>query len=122
MLIRKYYPFLLLALTIGVSTLGIAEPLDGKKLYTQHCAECHGEQGEGVEDEYSKPLIGDWPVTKLIHYVDKTMPDYDPDLVKGKEAEAISRFVFETFYQKPELFQKDSKLSLIHISEPTRPY
>ena len=116
MLIRKYCPFLFLALTIGASTLGMAEPLDGKKLYIQHCSECHGEQGEGVEDEYSKPLIGDWPVTKLIHYVDRTMPDYDPDLVKGKEAEAISRFVFETFYQKPELFQKDSKIQLARLT------
>ena len=48
-------------------------------------AQRDGEQGEGVEDEYSKPLIGDWPVTKLIHYVDRTMPDYDPNMVKGKE-------------------------------------
>ena len=116
MVIRRYYPFLLLALTIGASTLVIAEPLDGKKLYIQHCAECHGEQGEGVEDEYSKPLIGDWPVIKLIYYVDKTMPDYDPDLVKGKEAEAISQFIFETFYQKPELFQKDSKIQLARLT------
>ena len=100
MLLWKYYRPLFLALIFGASSMGMANPPDGKKLYTQHCAECHGKKGEGVEDEYSKPMIGDWPVGKLIHYVDKTMPDYDPDLVKGKEAEAISRFVFETFYQK----------------------
>ena len=116
MLLWKYYRPLFLALIFGASSMGMANPPDGKKLYTQHCAECHGKKGEGVEDEYSKPLIGDWPVGKLIHYVDKTMPDYDPDLVKGKEAEAISRFVFETFYQKPELFQKDSKIQLARLT------
>jgi hypothetical protein len=33
------------------------------------------------------------------------MPDYDPDLVKGKEADAISRFLYESFYKKRELFK-----------------
>ena len=118
MLLKRYYPYLLFVLASSTSSqgMGMTKPLDGKKLYAQNCAECHGEQGEGVEDEYSKPLIGDWPVSKLIHYVDKTMPDYDPDLVKGKEAEAISRFVFKTFYQKPEFFQKDSKIQLARLT------
>ena len=81
MIFKRYYPYLLFVLAISTSPqgMGMTNPLDGKKLYAQNCAECHGEQGEGVEDEYSKPLIGDWPVSKLIHYVDKTMPDYDPD-------------------------------------------
>ena len=39
----------------------------GEKLFAQHCAECHGAKGEGVEDEFSKPLVGDWPLKKLIH-------------------------------------------------------
>ncbi|MGY9016307.1 MAG: c-type cytochrome, partial [Rhodospirillales bacterium] len=75
----------------------------GQILYNKHCAECHGDKGQGVEDEYSKPLIGDWPIEKIIRYVDKTMPDYEPGLVKGREAEEVSRFIFESFYQKPEL-------------------
>ena len=89
---------------------------DGEKLYAQHCAECHGANGEGVEDEFSKPLVGDWPIQKLIHYVDKTMPDYDPGLVKGKEAEAISHFLFESFYRKPELFRTDTRIQLSRLT------
>lgn len=116
MLLREYYRLLFLALIFGASSMGMANPLDGKKLYTQHCAECHGKKGQGVEDEYSKPLVGDWPVTKLIDYVDKTMPDYDPDLVKGEEADAISRFIYKSFYQKPELFKKDSKIQLARLT------
>jgi hypothetical protein len=112
----RYYQSLLLALILGASSMGLANSPNGKKLYAEHCAECHGEKGEGVEDEYSKPLVGDWPITKLIHYVDKTMPDYDPDLVKGKEADAISRFLYESFYKKPELFKKDSKVQLARLT------
>jgi hypothetical protein len=89
---------------------------EGRNLFLKHCAECHGELGEGVEDEYSKPLLGDWPLSKLINYVDETMPDYDPKLVTGKEAEIISRYIYESFYLKPELFSKKEK---IHLSRLT---
>ncbi len=116
MLLKQYYRYLFFALTLGINSKGIANQLDGEKLYIQHCAECHGDKGQGVENEYSKPLIGDWPVTKLIHYVDKTMPDYDPNLVQGKEADAISRFIFTNFYKKPELFEKRSKVQLARLT------
>ena len=88
----------------------------GQILYNKHCAECHGDKGQGVEDEYSKPLIGDWPIEKIIRYVDKTMPDYEPGLVKGREAEEVSRFIFESFYQKPELFQMESRIELARLT------
>jgi hypothetical protein len=88
----------------------------GKKLYAQHCAECHGTSGEGVEDEFSKPLTGDWPIEKLNRYVDETMPDYDPDEVKGQDAELVSRFIYQSFYQKPELFRKESKIQLARLT------
>jgi hypothetical protein len=78
--------------------------------------ECHGDRGQGVADEYGKPLIGEWPIEKLVRYVDKTMPDYKPELVKGKDAEAVVRFVFETFYRKPELFRKESKVQLARLT------
>jgi hypothetical protein len=88
----------------------------GEKLYAKHCAECHGENGEGVEDEFSKPLVGDWPLGKLIGYVNKTMPDYDPKLVTGKEAEAVSKFIFESFYKKPELFRTEASIQLARLT------
>ncbi len=116
MLWKKYHRHLLLALTLSASARGMANSPDGKKLYGQHCAECHGQKGEGVEDEYSKPLVGDWPIQKLIGYIDKTMPDYDPGLVKGEEAGAISRFIFESFYRTPEVFRKDSRIQLARLT------
>ena len=91
----------------------------GEKLYAKHCAECHGENGEGVEDEFSKPLVGDWPLGKPIGYVNKTMPDYDPKLVTGKEAEAVSKFIFESFYKKPELFRTEASIQLASFNQST---
>ena len=88
----------------------------GRNLFLKHCAECHGERGEGVEDEYSKPLVGDWSIQKLIDYVDETMPDYDPELVTGKQAETISRYIYDSFYQKPELFSKKEKIQLSRLT------
>jgi hypothetical protein len=69
-----------------------------------------------VEDEFSKPLTGDWPIEKLNRYVDETMPDYDPDEVKGQDAELVSRFIYQSFYQKPELFRKESKIQLARLT------
>lgn len=115
---KTHHKLALLVLLLGLilPVWSNPKPHPGQGVYVKHCAECHGERGQGVEDEYSKPLIGDWPLEKIIRYVDKTMPDYEPELVKGKEAEEVSKFIFESFYQKPELFKKDSKVQLARLT------
>ncbi len=100
----------------GANAWSSPELNKGKELYAQYCAECHGQGGEGVEDEFSKPLVGDWPLQKLTDYIGKTMPDYDPDEVKGQDAELVSRFIYQSFYQKPELFRKESKIQLARLT------
>ncbi len=94
----------------------LKQSLRGKELYSIHCAECHGDLGQGVENEYAKPLVGNWPLEKLVRYIDGTMPDFDPDLVVGKEAEQVSSFIYESFYKKPERFKKESKIQLAHLT------
>ena len=100
----------------GANAWSSPELNKGKELYAQYCAECHGQGGEGVEDEFSKPLVGDWPLQKLTDYIGKTMPDYDPDEVKGKDAELVSRFIYQSFYQKPERFRKESRIQLARLT------
>ena len=113
---RNYFALVLLVSFKGTGAWSSPELDKGKKLYAQHCAECHGTSGEGVEDEFSKPLVGDWPLQKLTDYIGKTMPDYDPDEVKGKDAELVSRFIYQSFYQKPELFRKESRIQLARLT------
>ena len=36
---------------------------------------------------------GTGPLEKLTDYVSKTMPDYDAEVVTGKEAQAVSKFI-----------------------------
>lgn len=90
--------------------------LSGEQVYSKHCMECHGDRGQGVVDEYGKPLVGEWPLQKLVRYVEKTMPDDKPGLVKGKDAENVARFIFDSFYKKPELFQKESRVELARLT------
>ena len=87
----------LLATTAFLSTSVAGEP-DGKKLYAEHCAACHGDQGQGNEDHFSDPLVGDLPLDQLTAYVAETMPEADPDLIVGEDASAVSKYLYDQFY------------------------
>ena len=65
----------MIASLCGANIWSSPELNKGKELYAQYCAECHGQGGEGVEDEFSKPLVGDWPLEKLTDYIGQTMPE-----------------------------------------------
>ena len=41
---------------------GDGPALTGEQIYRQNCASCHGASGEGTEDHYPRPLIGERPV------------------------------------------------------------
>ena len=54
------------------------------------CAQCHGANGEGVDDEYDKPLYGDRSVDRLANLIERTMPEDEPELCVGDDAAAVS--------------------------------
>ncbi|SVD16964.1 uncharacterized protein METZ01_LOCUS369818, partial [marine metagenome] len=86
-----------LAAALGLSTAtGLAKPeLSGERLYAQLCARCHGDRGQGVADEYDEPLVGDWPIEKLIRVITRTMPEDDPKKCIGNEAKLAARYIFD---------------------------
>jgi hypothetical protein len=96
------------------SNLCLALPNDGiesgKKLYRQHCLQCHGENGMGSE-EYSDSLVGDLPVEDLAQYIADTMPENDPSRVKGKDAERVAQFIYDAFYS----IEAQKKLTLARV-------
>ena len=53
----------------------VASDHDGYGLYQQHCASCHAEDGQGVDEEYDEPLFGDRSITSLARYIERRMPD-----------------------------------------------
>jgi hypothetical protein len=74
------------------------EPHPGAALYKKHCAECHGDRGQGVEDEYDEPLTGEKAVEALGKYIDRTMPEDDPDLCSAEESKLIAEYIHGAFY------------------------
>ena len=70
----------------------------GKEQYLDQCAACHGEQGEGVEGAYEHPLKGDQSLRRLASYIVETMPEDDPDLCVGEDAENVTRYIMQAFY------------------------
>jgi hypothetical protein len=74
------------------------EPHPGAAIYKKHCAECHGDRGQGVEDEYDEPLTGEKAVEALAKYIDRTMPEDDPDLCSAEESKLIAEYIHGAFY------------------------
>ncbi len=72
----------------------------GQQIYRQKCASCHGASGEGTEDHYPRPLIGERPVKSLASLIAKTMPEDAPGECVGEDAQHVAAYIYETFYSK----------------------
>ena len=72
--------------------------LRGAEIYRAQCIECHGETGEGSEFEEVDALYGDRSVASLAKIIGRTMPEDDPDLCVGEDAEAVAQYIFDAFY------------------------
>lgn len=62
------------------------------------CAQCHGANGEGVDDEYDEPLYGNRSIKGLAKLIGRTMPEDEPELCVGDDAAAVSAYIHEAFY------------------------
>jgi hypothetical protein len=76
----------------------VGEESLGKRIYTTQCVACHGIQGEGVPGKYEYPLIGEDSERTLARYIDRFMPEGDAEKCTGEEAEAVARYIHNTFY------------------------
>jgi len=72
----------------------------GESIYRSICSSCHGENGEGVKDHYSLPLIGDSTIGELTKVVSETMPKDEADTCVGTDAKAVSEFLHHRFYSE----------------------
>jgi mono/diheme cytochrome c family protein len=87
-----------------VALAGQIAPADdkptGEQIYAQQCARCHGAAGEGVKDEYAKPLVGDRPLDDLARLIGETMPEDHPEACVGEDAARVARYVYDAFYSR----------------------
>jgi len=70
----------------------------GAEIYARRCVDCHGAHGEGVQEEYDKPLVGDFALARLTSLIHKTMPDDDPTLCRDKDAKEVAKYINKAFY------------------------
>lgn len=81
-------------------------PLSGEAIFSKHCASCHGKQGEGVADKCDDPLQGERSLTSLAKYIDKRMPEDEPELLDAAESQRVAEYIMGAFYS-PEARTKN---------------
>lgn len=91
---------MLIAVATNLAEAAAPRAPDGKRIFQKQCASCHGAKGEGVKDKYADPLTGDWSVAKLSRYVQANMPEDKPESLSTAEAEAVSRYLHDSFYSR----------------------
>ncbi len=85
---------------------GPVEPTDearrasGEKIFQAQCASCHGNVGQGNEDFYPDPLIGDASIGELSQIIVDTMPEEDPELCEGEDAKSVATYIHHAFYSE----------------------
>lgn len=91
----------------------------GRQIYFDQCVQCHGPEGQGVEDEYDEPLVGDWSLEKLARVIHKTMPEEEPELCEDEDAKRVAIYIYHAFYSE-DAQQKLSpaRVELSHLTAP----
>lgn len=91
--------FCLALAAVGSSPVHAADsPHPGKAIYDKLCLRCHGAEGEGVQDAYDKPLIGDRSPGDLARLIEETMPEDAPETCVGNDARLVAEFIHQEFY------------------------
>jgi hypothetical protein len=105
MTLRRFLPslptgFLLASIASGLLIARPAAAADpsGQKLYAEMCANCHGAQGEGTENEYPERLQGELSVGELARLIDKTMPFQHPEKIGAEESLLVAAYIHDAFY------------------------
>jgi hypothetical protein len=93
--------------------------LTGEQIYRQKCASCHGASGEGTDEHYPRPLVGERPVASLARLIAKTMPEDAPGECVGADADKVAAFIYETFYSKDAQARNKFRLPRIELSRLT---
>ncbi len=71
---------------------------EGLVVYRKLCIECHGENGEGNATEEVDALYGQRSVASLARFIERNMPEDEPELCVGKEARSVAQYIHDAFY------------------------
>lgn len=96
-------PSCALVITLVLTSICWADSLEsdrqrGKQIYAKQCTECHGKNGQGVEEYYADPLAGDLTVGELAEVIADTMPEEEPSKCVAQDADAVAAYIHHAFY------------------------
>ena len=111
-------PTLALLPFLSLPLLASSTDLDpGRQIYQRLCTDCHGREGEGVPGKYSGALGGNRSLERIQRIIVNSMPEDDPDLCVGEEAEAVARYVYDTFYSNaPSIQPPEARIELARLT------
>jgi S-disulfanyl-L-cysteine oxidoreductase SoxD len=107
---------------------------EGRAIYLQSCAACHGQHGEGTNDypalvggkgslatDKPFPTVGSyWPyATTVWDYVNRAMPYTSPGTLKPDEVYAVTAYLLALNGIVPEFFELNEK-TLADVKMPNR--
>ena len=107
-------------LMFGLAPVSADEQSRGAQVYSRHCAECHGQKGEGTPDNFPEGLFGDQPTIDLAEYISDAMPEGEPELCTGDDAKAVAEWMQTEFYSpeaQARLNPPRRKLSRLTVSQ-----
>jgi mono/diheme cytochrome c family protein len=94
-------------LSLVVACIGMASALanaaelkdhPGVSIYRKLCADCHGNQGQGVADKYDEPLHGSRTIEALAQRIARTMPEDNVGACVGDDAKNVAAYIYDAFY------------------------
>ena len=105
---------------LALPAMAGGEPVrTGEQIYRQQCASCHGSMGEGTDDHYPRPLIGERSVAGLSRLIAKTMPEDAPGECVGEDADKVAAFIYDSFYSKTAPGRSKFQIPRIELSRLT---
>jgi len=91
----------------------------GAVIYGQKCASCHGENGQGGTKQYAEPLAGDSSRRELAKVIADTMPEDDPGICVGEDADAVAAFIYDKFYSDAaQVRNRPPRVGLARLTGP----
>jgi mono/diheme cytochrome c family protein len=91
-------------------------------MFQQACVDCHGDQGQGVDGVYDRPLLGDLSIGQLSRLIEETMPEGSPEDCIAADADAVAAYMHQAFYSEAaQIRNRPPQLSLARLTaEQTR--
>jgi len=109
---------ILIAALLAACACGVrAEEPTGEMIYQSQCARCHGAAGEGSDENYADPLVGDHSVAQLAALIAETMPEDTDEKCPPEEAQKVAAYIYESFYSPEAQFRnKPARVELSRLT------